>query len=159
MGVRGQRHAPASLYPPEKGPPVPIIQEAGWAPETVWTQAPEEKSSAPVRDRTPIVQPVVRHYTTWATAALYILYIFFHTNAWREYCSEKLTFYYRRQIVRRKADHSTHMFSLLPWSQSNGFPWLPDVLLTQRYFGCWRSIYDPWLPPQERSCGHRLYQH
>jgi hypothetical protein len=33
MGVSGQRHAPASLLPPGKGPPVPIVQEAGWAPE------------------------------------------------------------------------------------------------------------------------------
>jgi hypothetical protein len=24
--------------PPGKGPPVPIVQEAGWAPELVWTQ-------------------------------------------------------------------------------------------------------------------------
>jgi hypothetical protein len=55
--------------PPGKGPPVPIGQEAGWAPEPVWTQGLEEKSSAPVGDRTQIVQPVVRHYTDWATAA------------------------------------------------------------------------------------------
>jgi hypothetical protein len=27
-----------------KGPPVPIVQEAGWAPEPVWTQRLEEKS-------------------------------------------------------------------------------------------------------------------
>jgi len=27
-----------------KGPPVPIGQEAGWAPEPVWTQRIEEKS-------------------------------------------------------------------------------------------------------------------
>jgi hypothetical protein len=33
----GQRHAPAALYPRE-GPPVPIVQEAGWAPEPVWTE-------------------------------------------------------------------------------------------------------------------------
>jgi hypothetical protein len=32
MGVSGQRHAPAALLPPGKGPPVPIVQEAGWAP-------------------------------------------------------------------------------------------------------------------------------
>jgi hypothetical protein len=38
-------------------PPVPIGQEAGWASEPVWTQGIEEKSSAPVEDRTPIVQP------------------------------------------------------------------------------------------------------
>jgi hypothetical protein len=28
---------------PGKGPPVPIFQEAGWAPEPVWTQGLEEK--------------------------------------------------------------------------------------------------------------------
>jgi hypothetical protein len=44
MGVSGQRHAPAALLPPGKGPPVPIVQEAGWAPEPVWTQRLEEKS-------------------------------------------------------------------------------------------------------------------
>jgi hypothetical protein len=38
MGVSGQHHAPAALLPPGKGPPVPIVQEAGWAPEPVWTQ-------------------------------------------------------------------------------------------------------------------------
>jgi hypothetical protein len=48
-------------------PPVPIVQAAGWAPEPVWTQRLEEKSSASVGDRTPIVQSVVRHYTDWAT--------------------------------------------------------------------------------------------
>jgi hypothetical protein len=40
--------------PPGKGPPVPIVQEAGWAPEPVWTQGLEEKSSASVGDRTPV---------------------------------------------------------------------------------------------------------
>jgi hypothetical protein len=68
MGVSGQLHAPAALYP-GKGPPVPIGQEAGWVPVPVWTQGLEEKSSAPVGDRTPIDQSVVRHYTAWATAA------------------------------------------------------------------------------------------
>jgi hypothetical protein len=37
IGVRGQRHAPG------KGPPVPIVQEPGWAPDPVWTQRLEEK--------------------------------------------------------------------------------------------------------------------
>jgi hypothetical protein len=36
--------------PPEKGPPVPIVQEAGWAPEPVWTKRLEEKSFAPAGD-------------------------------------------------------------------------------------------------------------
>jgi hypothetical protein len=26
-------------FAPGKGPPVPIVQEAGWAPEPVWTKA------------------------------------------------------------------------------------------------------------------------
>jgi hypothetical protein len=72
MGVSGQRHAPAALYPPGKEPPVPIVQEAGWAPEPVWIQRLEEKFFALYRgwnpDR-PVVQPVVRHYTAWATPA------------------------------------------------------------------------------------------
>jgi hypothetical protein len=34
------RHSRA--LPPGEGPPVPIVQEAGWAPEPVWTQRLEE---------------------------------------------------------------------------------------------------------------------
>jgi hypothetical protein len=49
--------------------PVPIGKEAGWVPEPVRTQGLENKSFASAGDRTPIVQPVVRHYTAWATAA------------------------------------------------------------------------------------------
>jgi hypothetical protein len=71
MGVSGQRHASAALLPPGKGPPVPIVQEAGWAPEPVWTQKLEEKSFAPPGDRTPVVQPVVRHYTDLANPATF----------------------------------------------------------------------------------------
>jgi hypothetical protein len=54
---------PSHTLPPGKEPPVPIGYKAGWAPEPVWTQGLEEKSSAPVRDRIPIVLPIVRHYT------------------------------------------------------------------------------------------------
>jgi hypothetical protein len=42
------------FYPRGKDPPVPIVQEAGWAPEPVWTQRLEEISFAPAGDRTPI---------------------------------------------------------------------------------------------------------
>jgi hypothetical protein len=38
---------PGRALPPAKGPPVPIVQEFGWAPEPVWTQRIEEKSFAP----------------------------------------------------------------------------------------------------------------
>jgi hypothetical protein len=42
-GERSASH-PGRVLPPGKGPPVPIGQEAGWAPEPVWTQRLEEKS-------------------------------------------------------------------------------------------------------------------
>ena len=35
MGMGGQRHAPAAFTPGKE--PVPIVQEAGWAPGPVWT--------------------------------------------------------------------------------------------------------------------------
>jgi hypothetical protein len=60
---------PDRSLPPQKEPPVPIVQEAGWAPGPVWTQRLEGKSSACVGDRTPAVQSVVRHCTDWATPA------------------------------------------------------------------------------------------
>ena len=49
MRVGGQRHAPAALYP-RKGDPVPIVQEAGWAPGPVWTDA---ENLAPTFIRSP----------------------------------------------------------------------------------------------------------
>jgi hypothetical protein len=52
---------PGRALPLGTGPTVPIVQEAGWASEPVWTQRLEEKSS--VGNRTPVVQSVVRHYT------------------------------------------------------------------------------------------------
>jgi hypothetical protein len=74
MGVSGQ--CPGRALPPGKGPPVPIVQEGGWAPEPVWTQRLEEKSFRLCRgsnlDR-PVVQPVVRHYTAWATGSHRVL--------------------------------------------------------------------------------------
>jgi hypothetical protein len=51
-------------------PPVPIVQEAGRAPEPVWTQRLEEKFFRLCRgsnlDRL-VVQPVARHSIDWAT--------------------------------------------------------------------------------------------
>jgi hypothetical protein len=55
---------------PGKGPTVPIVQEAGWAPEPVWTQRLGEKSfrlCLGSNFNRPIAQPVARHYTAWAT--------------------------------------------------------------------------------------------
>jgi hypothetical protein len=44
---------PGRPLPPGKEPPVPIVQEAGWAPEPVWAQRLEEKSSASVGGTNP----------------------------------------------------------------------------------------------------------
>jgi hypothetical protein len=44
---------PGRGLPPGKGPPVPIGQEAGWAPEPVWTQRIEERSLPGVETRSP----------------------------------------------------------------------------------------------------------
>jgi hypothetical protein len=61
---------PGRALPSEKEPPVPIVQEARWAPEPSWTQRLQEKSfhlcwvSNLGR---PVVQLVARHYTDWAT--------------------------------------------------------------------------------------------
>jgi hypothetical protein len=58
---------PRPRFTPGKGLLVPIGQEAGWASELVWTQRLEEIYFAASGDRTLVVQPVVKHYTDWAT--------------------------------------------------------------------------------------------
>jgi hypothetical protein len=62
-GAEWSASRPGRALPPGKGPPVPIVQEAGWASEPVWTQRLEEKSMTSAGDRTSIVQSVARHYT------------------------------------------------------------------------------------------------
>jgi hypothetical protein len=57
---------PGRALAPGKGPPVPIAQEAGWAPEPVWTQRLDEDfrlCRGSNLDRL-VVQPVVRHILT-----------------------------------------------------------------------------------------------
>jgi hypothetical protein len=69
MGGEWSASRPGHALPPGKEPPVPSGQEAGWAPEPVWTQWLEEKSSVSVGDRTLVVQFIASHYTDWATPA------------------------------------------------------------------------------------------
>jgi hypothetical protein len=70
MGSERSASRPGRTLAPGKGPPVLIVQEAGWAPEPVWTQRLEKKSFrlclGSNLDR-PVVQPVAKHYTAWAT--------------------------------------------------------------------------------------------
>ena len=53
MGVSGQRYAPAAFVPGKD--PVPIVQEAGWAPGSVWIGA---ENLATLEFDPPTVQPV-----------------------------------------------------------------------------------------------------
>jgi hypothetical protein len=79
--------------PPGKESPVPIVQEAVWAPEPVWTQRVEEKSSASVGYRTPAVQSVVRHYTDWATQLQLWRHCYLYCY-WHSYCCSYCYVYY-----------------------------------------------------------------
>ena len=65
--MRGQRHAPAALCPGKD--PVPIVQEAGWAPGPVWTGA-ENFAHTGIRspDRPGRSQSLYSNYTTWPTS-------------------------------------------------------------------------------------------
>jgi hypothetical protein len=68
---------PGRALPPGEGPPVPIVQEAGWALEPIWTQRLEEKSFCLGRRSNPdlpVFQSVARLYTEWATRLTTIIY-------------------------------------------------------------------------------------
>jgi hypothetical protein len=60
-GIASAHSRPRLHFSPGKGPQVPTVQEAGWAPELVWTQRLQEKSLClcwgSKLDR-PVVQPV-----------------------------------------------------------------------------------------------------
>jgi len=60
--VRGQRQAPATLYPPGKDL-VSILQEVFWSPGTVWRGA-ENLTALGVDPRT--FQPLASRYTDYA---------------------------------------------------------------------------------------------
>jgi hypothetical protein len=66
MGVSGQSHTTAAIYPREKDPRYPLDKRLG-GPQSRTGHRLEETSFAPARDRTSVVQSVVRHYTAWAT--------------------------------------------------------------------------------------------
>jgi hypothetical protein len=54
MGVSGQHHAPAALYPRGKDTRYQLYRRLS---------GPQSRSSASVGNRTPVVQSVVRHYS------------------------------------------------------------------------------------------------
>jgi hypothetical protein len=58
MEVSGQLHDPADLLPGKEFL-VHIGQEAGWAPESVWTRSRGVKLPAPTGIRTPVIGKVI----------------------------------------------------------------------------------------------------
>ena len=56
--------APRPLFTPGKDP-VPIVQEAGWAPRSIWTGA---ENLGPLGFDPRTVHPVASRYTDWAIA-------------------------------------------------------------------------------------------
>jgi hypothetical protein len=83
-GMSGQRHAPAALLPPGKGPPG-THYTGGWVgPRAGLDTEARGKIRCPRRgsnlDR-PVVQPLVRHFTAWANpAALELVYAHLREN-------------------------------------------------------------------------------
>jgi hypothetical protein len=67
MGVSGQRHAPAALYPRGKNPRYPLDRRLGGVgPRAGLDAGAKRKILCPCRESNldcPIVQLVVRHYT------------------------------------------------------------------------------------------------
>ena len=66
----GDSVMPRPLFTPEKDP-VPIVQEAGWAPGPVWTGAENLPPPPPGFDPW-TVQPVASRYTDYATRPIQI---------------------------------------------------------------------------------------
>jgi len=70
----GQCDAPAAL--PQVRALVPIAEEAGWAPEPVWTNIETTKSLPPPGFKLQTIQAVEIYYTNYKTAAPIISALF-----------------------------------------------------------------------------------
>jgi hypothetical protein len=69
MGVSGQCHALAALYPWGKDLWYLMDRRLGGPQSLSGHTRVEEKYFASAQDQTPIIQSVVRHYTDWAIPA------------------------------------------------------------------------------------------
>jgi hypothetical protein len=75
-GGKWSASRPGRALAPGHGPPIPIVQEAGWAPELVWTQRLEKESSRHCWGSNldlPVVQSVAGHCADWATRLTLLL--------------------------------------------------------------------------------------
>ena len=81
--VRGQRHAPAALYPRERAGT--HCTEAGWAPGPVWTDA---EILAPPGFEPPTVQPIASRYTDYATRPTFVIESLDKNSSDSKFCSD-----------------------------------------------------------------------
>jgi len=115
---------PRSHFTPGKDP-VPILQEAGWAPGLVWTGA-ENLVLTGIPSRT--VQPVVTRYTNWATRPTYSFEVLFSTNN-----PSTPTTYEEYLLFSNYEWYSTHSFFLYQDGGSSSRLIRPDLTEGKNY--------------------------
>jgi hypothetical protein len=124
MGVSGQRHAPAALYPRERTPGTHWT--GGWVgPRAGLDTEDRGKILCPCRESNldrPVVQPVVRHYTAWANPA---------PGAWgeRRYSSYSFT---TSALDGGEWSASRPGRALTPGNDPQEAGWAPQPVWTQR---------------------------
>jgi hypothetical protein len=110
-----------------KRPLVPIVEEAGWASESIWTQRLEEKFFCLCRGwnlNRPVVQPVARHYTVWAIWLIITIYrvrnYFFPSlvkySAWQKLSQIKIIDHSEIYILCYTSDSCSMMCYCENWS-------------------------------------------
>jgi hypothetical protein len=122
MGVSGQHHAPAALYPWGKDPGT--HWRGGWVgPRAGLDTEDRGKILCPCRgsnpDR-PVVEPVVRHYTAWANPAPILLNYtlsIVNTRLTDAFCTSNVqlfnivSVYDEKWLDTRYDIHNAHMFN------------------------------------------------
>jgi hypothetical protein len=142
MGVSGQRHAPAALYPPGKHPRYSLYRKLGGPRAGLDTEARGKilwpcLESNPDR---PVVQPVVRHYTAWANPAPDETSTLYNTLL-RSVSYRKLNYsHISRSVDSISTDISSPIESYLHLSRSRG----SSVSIVSDYrLDDWSSRFDP----------------
>jgi len=109
--VSGQQHVPAALYPGED--PVPILQEAGWAPGQVWTGGKFRPHQDSIPDRPTLSQSLYRLSYRTHILNKYYLKIFTKT------IYKKLTFLRKLLEAALKADRISWFSPLMTIESQN----------------------------------------
>jgi len=110
MGVSGQQHTPATLYPWER-----LLHEAGWAPGPVWTGGKSSSHRDSIPNRPARSQSLYR-LSYPAHAEIYCQYILTTTNVTQMCHNDILTCSYTPRgntHCSRRLATSSHNFNLI----------------------------------------------